>query len=195
VLFRSFLYNVMNTLISISRYDMDKARELICDFNDYLRNSFDIKNHKQLVELKQEIKLIEAYLKIEKARFEERLDFDITLPESLEYLVPPLMIQPIIENAIKHGVLARPEGGMVQIKIEIKDKKIEFSIKDNGIGITAKQLNELISCQKKDSVGLINIQSRLKKLFNEELKIKSTYGIGTEITWRIPAKTRKGTYL
>lgn len=188
-----FLHNVMNTLISLSRYDIDKTRELLYDFSTYLLNSFNTKNFKQLVELKHEIELIEAYLKIEKARFEERLDFSIELPDSLEYVVPPLMIQPIIENAIIHGVLTKPEGGFVEIKIKVKNKKMEFLVRDNGVGISTKQRNELQYSQKQGSVGLINIQSRLQMLYSEELKIKSTYGIGTEITWQIPA-IKKGIY-
>lgn len=186
-----FLHNVMNTLMSISRYDMDKTRELLCDFNTYLINSFDTKNYEQLVALKHEIELIEAYLKIEKARFEERLHFRLELPEGLAYFVPPLMIQPIIENAITHGVLARPNGGTVQLRIEVKNKKIEFLVRDDGVGMTTKQLNELRYSQKQGSIGLINIQSRLKILYNEELVIKSNYGVGTEIAWRIPAIKRK----
>ncbi|SHI19035.1 Histidine kinase-, DNA gyrase B-, and HSP90-like ATPase [Sporobacter termitidis DSM 10068] len=187
-----FLYNVMNTIISVSRYDIDKTRDLMYDFNTYLRNSFDIKNVHQLVGLGQEMALVEAYLKIEKVRFEERLDFNMELPDSVDYLVPPLIIQPIIENAVNHGVLSKPEGGRVELKIAIKNKNMEFSVKDNGIGMTAKQISEITVGRKEGGVGLANIQSRLKILYNEQLRIKSTFGAGTEITWQIPINARKG---
>lgn len=187
-----FLHNVINTVISISRYNVDQARELLYDFNNYLRNSFNMNNFRQLVQLKQEIDLVQDYVKIIKARFEERLDFELELPDNLEYLVPPLIIQPIIENAINHGVLPKPEGGKVYLRITEKNKKLIFHVKDNGIGMNPKQINEIMFNQKEGSIGLSNIQSRLRMLYDEELTIKSMCGVGTEITWQIPLCKRKG---
>lgn len=181
-----FLYNALNTFIAISHYDMEKARNLLADLSNYLRKSFDFKGLSQFVPLKDEIQLAKAYIAIEKARFEERLEVSFIVHDDLETRVPSLMLQPIIENAVVHGILPKPEGGSVHIYINKDEKKLIFSVKDNGIGMTEEKLRKILNSDSRKGVGIANINGRLRKLYGNELNIISVPHFGTEITWTIP---------
>jgi sensor histidine kinase YesM len=134
-----FLYNALNTFISISLYDMDKARTLLTEFSSYLRRSFDFRDLSQLVTLKNEVELARAYLEIEKARFEERIEAVFDLPDDLDANVPILVLQPIVENAVVHGILPKNEGGRIEICIREEDSALYFRVKDNGVGMNPEK--------------------------------------------------------
>ncbi|MFA7467365.1 MAG: ATP-binding protein, partial [Desulfotomaculaceae bacterium] len=140
----------------------------------------------QFVPLKSEIELAKAYIEIEKARFEERIEVTLEAPDDLETRVPNLMLQPLIENAVIHGILPKPEGGRIDISVNREGRTLIFRVKDNGIGMAADKLNGNLKHNSLKGVGLANIDSRLRKLFGKGLHIKSGPGTGTEITWRIP---------
>jgi sensor histidine kinase YesM len=180
-----FLYNAINTFIAISHYDVDQSRRLLIDFSKYLRKSFDFKDLSQKTSLKNEMELVEAYVEIEKVRFEERLIVHFDICEDLEVQVPILVLQPIIENAINHGVLHRQEGGQVDIIIKKKERLLIFTVKDNGVGMEISK-DKNIGNKDINGIGLYNIDMRLKKLYKKGLTIHSIIGIGTEITWFIP---------
>jgi sensor histidine kinase YesM len=180
-----FLYNAINAFVSISRYDMDRARELLIRFSNYLRRSFDFKDLSQFVMLKNEVELAQAYVDIEKARFEEELEVTFDVCSDLEVKVPILMLQPIIENAINHGVLPKNGGGRVEISINRAGKFVRFSVRDNGVGMETEKL-ETIKKNYGSGIGLFNIHRRLKKLYGKGLSIRSSIGAGTEITWSVP---------
>ncbi|HQL35492.1 MAG TPA: histidine kinase [Bacillota bacterium] len=186
-----FLYNTLNTFVSMSYFDMDKARSLLTDLSHYLRRSFDFKDLSQFVPLKNEIELAKAYVEIEKARFEERLEVVFDVPEDLEVNVPRLMLQPLIENAIIHGILPKPEGGKIDILVKQEAKQLVFQVKDNGIGMDTKKLLNTLRQEKRNSVGIANIDSRLKKLYGKGLEFKSSLGAGTEVAWNIPLNGRR----
>lgn len=186
-----FLYNALNTFISISHYDIDNARKLLTDFSSYLRRSFDFKDLSQFVPLKNEIELAKAYIEIEKARFEERIEAVFDVPDDLEVRVPTLMLQPLIENAVIHGILPKAEGGRIDIFIGKEGRTLIFKVKDNGIGIAAEKLNRIMKNDLGKGVGLANINKRLKKLYVKGLNINSSPGTGTEITWSIPINNRR----
>ncbi len=183
-----FLYNSINTFISISRYDGEEARTLLRNFSYYLRRSFDFKGMSQFVPLKNEIELARAYIEIEKARFEERLEVNFDIEEEIEMLVPRITLQPIVENAIIHGILPKPEGGKVEIIIKKEGKVFTFVVKDNGIGMDDKKFKEIIKNKKETGIGLANIEERLQKLYKKGLQIKCFPQGGTEVTWQIPIK-------
>lgn len=178
-----FLYNTLNTVISISRYDMDKARELLYDFSNYLRRSFDFKDLSQFVSLKNEIELSKAYIEIEKARFEERIGVTFNLPEDIDFKVPKLVLQPIIENAVIHGILPKLGDGKIDISISREGKRIIFSVKDNGVGMNIIKHNLIFKEGSEYGVGLSNIDFRLRKLYGKGLVISSRPDAGTEVTW------------
>lgn len=185
-----FLYNALNAIISISRENHERSTNLLVTFSNYLRGSFDFKSTDNQTLLRKEIEHVNAYLEIEKARFEERIEFTVTLPEHLDYYIPVLVLQPIIENAIVHGLLPKPEGGKVELSILEKDGYLEFSVKDNGIGMDSKKLLEDKSGEVKNGIALVNIDSRLRRLYGSGLTIVSVKMIGTEVLWRIPIRER-----
>jgi signal transduction histidine kinase len=186
-----FLYNALNTFISISLYDTDKARNLLIQFGNYLRRSFDLKNPSQLVMLKSELEHVRAYLEIEKARFEDKIEVVYDLPEDLNVKIPILVLQPIVENAVVHGILPKEEGGRIEICIKREQRKLHFRVKDNGIGMEPEKKSGIHEAKYGSGVGLSNIDNRLKKLYGKGLEINSIPGDGTEVTWWIPLNTRE----
>ncbi len=185
-----FLFNSLNTFIAISRYDMDKARDLLIDFSNYLRRSFDIKEMSQFVPLKNEIELAQAYASIEKARFDERLEVTFEVPEKQEIMVPTMILQPLIENAIVHGILPKPEGGKVEVMISEEKNRLSCTVKDNGIGIKSAMSEFTATKEYGKGIGLLNIDNRLRKLYGQGLSIKSEKNKGTEIAWTIPIRNK-----
>lgn len=185
-----FLYNALNAIISISREDNERSTNLLITFSNYLRGSFDFKNTDNQTLLRKEIEHVNAYLEIEKARFEERIEFSVTLPEYLDYCIPVLVLQPIVENAIVHGLLPKPEGGTVELSIVEKNGYLEFSVKDNGIGMDSKIILKEESDELKNGVALTNIDSRLRRIYGSGLTIVSEKMKGTEVLWRIPIGER-----
>lgn len=178
-----FLYNTINTIISVSRIDPEKTRILLIDFSEYLRRSFDFKGSDQLVSLSDEIELAKAYTAIEKARFGNRLNVNFHIKGDIERIkVPILVLQPIIENAIIHGILPKAEGGNVDIHIHRKGEELFFLVRDDGIGISKTNLNTILE-PKESHIGLSNIDSRIRRLYKKRLEIESNENQGTEVKW------------
>lgn len=179
-----FLYNTINTILSISRTDGDRARNLLMDFSQYLRRSFDFKSSDQLVCLSNEIDLAMSYIAIEKARFGSRLEINFHVEECIgDVKVPILVLQPIIENAIIHGVLPKPQGGTIDVQIRKEEQWLFFSVKDDGIGMSKQDIE-----QNGSKIGLANIEFRLDKLYKQKLQIESDANTGTEVKWCILIK-------
>lgn len=181
-----FLYNTINTFISISRYDVEQARKLLADFSNYLRRSFDFKGLSQIVPLRNEVELVKAYLDIEKVQYEERLNVSFEVCDDKEVKVPILMLQPVVENAINHGVLPKRDGGRIAVTINREEKSLVFTVRDNGVGMEEEKIISVLECESESGVGLANIDSRLKKLYGKGLHISSTPSIGTEVRWSVP---------
>lgn len=156
------------------------------NFSNYLRRSFDFKGLSQSVPLKNEIELVRAYLDIEKAQFEERLEVSFEVCDDADVKIPILMLQPVVENAVLHGVLPKREGGCIEVSIKSDEKMLTFTVKDNGVGMDQKKLRNILESEPGSGVGLSNINSRLKKLYGKGLQINSSPGIGTEVTWYVP---------
>jgi len=175
-----FLFNTLSTIISLCETNKDKACLLIKKLSDYLKNSYEFSPENELVKIRSELQLIDTYLFIQKQRFEERLEYEVKCDiELFDYKIPQLMIQPLIENALVHGVLRKIEGGKVQLKIMEIDENIVISIVDNGVGFNNNR--ETFSTK----IGLKNINRRLNFLYNEELRIESSIG-RTEVKFKVP---------
>lgn len=177
-----FLFNVLNTMTSLIRTNPEKAREVTIDLSNYLRYNLD--NNLKSVELIKELNQIDNYIKIEKARFGNKLNIIYDVDESLyNFQIPSLIIQPLVENSIKHGILKKRENGCVKIIVNKIDKDIEVIIEDDGVGIDQAVIDNLDK-QIQENIGLKNVHQRLKLLYGEGLNIKKLKQ-GTRIKFKI----------
>ena len=177
-----FLFNVLNTMTSLIRTNPEKAREVTIDLSNYLRYNLD--NNVKSVELIKELNQIDNYIKIEKARFGDKLNIVYDVDESLyNFQIPSLIIQPLVENSIKHGILKKRENGCVKVIVKKIDKDIEVIIEDDGVGIEQTVIDNLDK-QIQENIGLKNVHQRLKLLYGEGLNIKKLEQ-GTRINFRI----------
>ena len=177
-----FLFNVLNTMASLIRTNPEKAREVTIDLSKYLRYNLD--NNLKSVELIKELNQIDNYIKIEKTRFGDKLNIIYNVDESLyNFQIPSLIIQPLVENSIKHGILKKRENGCVKIIVNKIDRDIEVIIEDDGIGIEQTVIDNLDK-QIQENIGLKNVHQRLKLLYGEGLNIKKLEP-GTRITFKI----------
>lgn len=180
-----FLFNSINAIISISRVDAEQSRSLLQEFARYLRHRFDIGLQNDWVWLSQEIERIQAYLAIEKARHEERLKIRWELAENLDVRVPVLTLQPLVENAIQHGIMPKRSGGTVTVTIRREEKRWLFAVSDDGVGMDEKKVRQILRQDAGQGIGLKNIDERLRRFFGRGLKIESVPGKGTTVSYAI----------
>jgi two-component system sensor histidine kinase LytS len=180
-----FLFNALNTIVSFCRTDAPKARELLMQLSHYLRNSFNTTG--EFIPLSQELKHIESYLSIEQARFSERLEVEYNIEPDTECLVPPLILQPIVENALKHGIMSTKLGGKLEIHAYNKDNTIYIQVKDNGIGMTREKVKAILEgTDSTAGIGITNVNNRLKSIYGTTLQIESQVNQGTSMVLVFP---------
>ncbi|EST11831.1 hybrid sensor histidine kinase/response regulator [Sporolactobacillus laevolacticus] len=180
-----FLYNVLNSIIALSYDDIEKAREMTAQFAAYLRGSFDFQNTSAMSTFKKELSLVKSYLTIEKMRFQDRVQVKIDVEEQLDFPLPPLMIQPLVENAVQHGIGKRKAGGRVILSVNRRPNGYAITVEDNGVGMDENKVKNLLSNTKSGSVGIKNINERLKHYFGTQLVIQSATGQGTIVSYTI----------
>jgi len=182
-----FLYNALNSISSLCLFDGEKASELVDQLAIYLQKVLREINSQSLIPFQSEIELTQAYTAIEKARFGERLKVEYDIDSIGHAMIPPLIIQPIVENAVRHGVIKKAEGGTVTIRVKRLSEGILIEVLDDGNGITEDILKNLF-IEKKDlkSVGILNIDKRLHKFFGKGLNVQSKPGRGTVVSFSIP---------
>ncbi|WP_158602332.1 histidine kinase [Cohnella endophytica] len=181
-----FLFNTLNTIASLSETDPDRTRELLNDFASYLRGSFDLRNLDKLVPFSKEWTLVQSYLQIEQARFGNRIRVSIELPDYREFKLPPLSIQPIVENALRHGILQRFDGGQLFIGVDKEADGYRIRVRDDGVGFPPGKAEAALSGNSRAGIGLMNVHRRLIGAYGTGLTILSEQGIGTEVSFRIP---------
>lgn len=174
-----FVFNVLNAISGLCKYDPEKADETLVRFSRYLRSNINIMEDDRNVPFLQEMEHLEDYVVLEQIRFGDRIEFTTDL-EADQFAIPPLILQPIVENAIKHGISKRQEGGKIHLHTRDTGTNIVITITDNGIGFPMDALN------KTTSVGLRNIRFRLYHLVGGTMDIKSKLGTGTTVTLTIP---------
>lgn len=193
-----FLYN---TLFSIKcLVDLDKNKQasyMMSAFSDLLKTTLSV--DKPFITLQEEIESIEKYIKLQNYRYDDKIYFEYDIGENmLKCLVPPLILQPIVENAIFHGIEPVEEGGMIAIGAIQEGDKLIIEISDDGVGMTAERLMYIKSkCSKmlyntSTSIGMTNIASRIKLMFGKEygVEIESHIKIGTTVKLVLPSKVR-----
>lgn len=182
-----FIYNVLNSILSLSYSDVEQARALLMSFSHFLRGSFIFATIHNRVPLHQEISLVQSYVEIEKARYPGLFEFELIWEAKRECHLPPMMIQPLVENAIRHGMKKTKQGGLVQVRIASHDDQLHVQISDNGTGISPEKINELHHPEGSvHGVGLANIIQRIRQLPRASLDISSEPGQGTVISLHIP---------
>lgn len=179
-----FLYNAINTIISLCYTDSEKAAELLADFSKYLRLTFDIDNKLMMIPLNRELELVKAYVEIEKARFGEIINVEYNVaPELADIEIPPLCIQPLVENAIKHGLWKKQGGGTVYVTVKKDNGTLVIKVRDTGIGMPAEKVELLKNMESRnEGVGFFNVSKRVRRWKNARLDINSTEGEGTTVT-------------
>lgn len=186
-----FLFNTLNTILSLSYSDHVKARQILTEFSIYLRCSFDFKEYSAMFPLSKEVALLKAYVAIEKARFGDQLEVEFAIdPAALHRPFLSLTLQPIVENAIQHGIMKKEEGGKVTISIRLNDG-LEIVIADNGSGFPENAIPWREMTPKRTGGGLANIERRLQALYGTGLHIVSKQGQGTVVTLRIPDRRQE----
>lgn len=186
-----FLYNALSAIANVCEMDGKKASKLIIDLAMYLRGSLEFNNLNKMSTLEKELEFIVRYFNIEQARFGQKIQLVKEIEIPLDYQIPVLILQPLVENAVRHGISKKLAGGRVILKMKQIDEGIVIEIKDDGIGMNEEKLNHLFDEKKKgQSVGLINIHHRLLRLYGRGLKIKSILGHGTCVKIMIPEEEK-----
>lgn len=176
-----FLYNTLTAIEQLCATDSRKAQMAISDFSGFLRSNIDFSAETQLIRIERELTNVKHYLSLEQMRFEERLKvvYDI---QAAGFLVPPLVVQSIVENAVRHGVTKRPEGGTITISIHDTQTDHVITVTDNGVGFDP----DSNICNGRYHIGIDNAHERLHRQCGGTLKIDSKIGIGTVVTMSIP---------
>lgn len=182
-----FIFNSLATISCLCQVDPALAEQATDRFARYLRVNLDTLGNSRLVSFQQEMEHTKTYLWLEKLRFEEFLNIEYDL-ESVDFLMPPLTLQPIVENAVKHGICKKQEGGTVKITVRKMADGFSIVVEDDGVGFDP-------SVQPNDGrthVGLTNTRERLERICMGTLTVESAVGVGTKVTVYIPGIGTEG---
>jgi two-component system LytT family sensor kinase len=179
-----FLFNTLNTVSSLIRFDPDMARGVVLKLSNILRRL--LRKHETFVPLREELEFIDDYLNIEVIRFgRDKLQIFKEIDEdTLDAFVPSMLLQPIVENSIKHGLAPRLSGGQIRVQTHRRDGRLFILITDNGIGMSPGRLAEVYG----GGIGISNVHERLRLLYGDQfaMDIRSQEGEGTHISIEIP---------
>ena len=176
-----FLFNTIATFKALCKKDPEKAGELADKFGTYLRQNLDSIDTTELIPFEKELEHTRLYTEIEMVRFENmRVDYDI---EDKDFLLPSLTIQPLVENAIRHGVRIREEG-IITVRSYLQAGNHVICIEDNGVGFDPDSIGD----DNKQHIGIRNVRERIEMMCGGSLDIDSRIGEGTVVTVRIPQK-------
>jgi two-component system LytT family sensor kinase/two-component system sensor histidine kinase LytS len=177
-----FLYNTLNNLAQLTRENPKAAEKSIVDLSGVFRYALGT-SERDHVKLGEEADFLEAYLAIEHVRFEEKLRYRIDIPKELrECRIPPMIIQPLVENAVIHGISPKRAGGSIVVAAHRIDSKLHISVEDDGEGFDCKDLSSN-DC----GIGLQNVRLRIKTLDpSNHLRVDSKRGAGTTVAFELP---------
>ncbi len=183
-----FIYNSLGAIASFVRTDPDRARDLLLEFADFTRYSF--REHGEFTTLAEELRSVERYLLLEQARFGDRLTVTLQVaPEVLGVRIPFLCLQPLVENAVQHGLQPVAGGGRITIEARDADRECVIAIDDDGAGQDPERIRQILSGEAvSESVGLANVDERLRTTFGDQygLVVETAPGAGTKVILRVP---------
>lgn len=183
-----FIYNSLAAIASFVRTDPDRARELLLEFADFTR--YALRQGGPFTTLAEELRNVERYLVLEQARFGDRLQVSLLVaPEVLPVNVPYLVVQPLVENAVRHGLAAKEGPGHVSIRAADHGSEAEITIDDDGVGSDPEVIRRILDqAHSSDSIGLGNVDARLRQVYGDDfgLVVETAVGAGTKVTFRVP---------
>ena len=183
-----FIYNSLAAIASFVRTDPDRARDLLIDFADFTR--YALRAGGPFTTLAEELRNVERYLVLEQARFGDRLQIQLLVaPEVLPVTVPYLAVQPLVENAVRHGLATKEGIGHVTITATDRGAEAEIGIEDDGVGTDPERVRRILDgANPSDSVGLGNVDARLRQVYGDEfgLVVETAPGAGTRVSFRVP---------
>lgn len=174
-----FIFNVLNAISGMCKYDPKLADETVVRFARYLRSNVDILGNDSLVPFSKELRHVEDYIELEKMRYGSKIEF-IAEAEADDFNVPTLILQPIVENAVKHGILPKKESGIIRVRTFSNKENNIITITDDGVGF------DMTAPKKEGSVGLANVEFRLKTMVGGTISTASERGKGTTVTVTVP---------
>lgn len=181
-----FLFNTLNSIAALMHKDIEAADRMIARLSDFLRMTLRSSNE-PIVTLEQELEFLKTYLEIEKVRFQERLSVEIEVePEALEAQVPNLILQPLVENAVRHGLARQTSVGRLSVYARRLRDRLEIRIKDNGRGL---QYRESAKQKNQSGLGLANTRARLAQVYDEDYVFEienNKESSGTVVTLNVP---------
>ncbi|WP_020670986.1 sensor histidine kinase [Amycolatopsis nigrescens] len=183
-----FVYNALTVIASLVRSDPDRARDLMLDFADYTR--YSLARHGEYTMVSEEFHAVETYLALQRAVLGDRLQVQIRVaPEVLAVAVPYLVLEPLVENAIRHGIEPRSGSGLVQVRGEAEGNDCVISVEDDGVGMDPEEAKEILAGRgSAGSVGLANVDRRLRSVYGPwfGLVVETAEGAGTRVVVRVP---------
>jgi hypothetical protein len=177
-----FLFNTLNVLSNLIHTDPKKAEDLTEELATVFRYTLDA-TRTEWVSLEDELRFVTSYLQIEKARFEGRLGFLIDLePQTESVRIPPMILQPVVENAVRHGIASRIEGGIVRLSARLSAGRLELVVEDSGSGLKTEETSE------RRGIGLKNVRDRLQHIYRDDamLRLSALEPTGTRVTLTLP---------
>jgi len=192
-----FLFNALNALGALSGVAPREVPQAAGRLRQFLRASFD-QQERLLVPVEEELAVVRAYLDIESLRLGDRLKVEQSIdPVSLDALMPPFSFQPLVENAVQHGLHSSPGAGRLQLKVRPSGSWLEMSVIDDGQGVPSTEVEQLFFGERPRVHVLVLLRRRLQGLFGRsfQLEVRSEMGEGTTVTMRIPFRKRLGVKL
>ncbi len=185
-----FLYNALNAIAELCVDEPRQAEQVILHLSQYLRKSFDFKQMDSYTTLRSELGLVQAYVSIEQTRFGAGLNMKYEIEADPVTLIPPLVLQPLVENAIRHGLMSEARSGTVKVTARnMGQDRVAFTIEDDGCGMTESKRQEVLNRDiGSEGVGLWNIRKHLQLLCGADIRIESAPGQGTIVSFDIPMK-------
>ena len=186
-----FLCNAINTIVSLCYTDGLKAAALLANLCNYLQFTFDFSHKLMMVSIEKEIRLVKAYVEIETARFGDKINvmYDID-PELSSMEVPSFCLEPLVENAAKHGLRKKENGGAIIVTVKMEEGVLTLMVSDTGVGMSKEKLDKLINCDSsEEGIGYFNVKRRMLGWKDTTFDIQSIEGVGTTVTMRVPGAT------